>query len=208
MLLLITVISFANYWFFTLLSLNFILATILLIESVLLTLSFYRKNARTRLVTIILMLLLCTYALKDFDKSIFVTTNLDIDKNTRRQSYYAHELGKIYRNRLGLYYFDNLANYSYRINNKFFQNLELEQYFNRYLFIATPFLILGFGYFLINLNPVVVIYLLSSLTVTSFLNINSKVGPFLLFPFINMSISLGSIYVIKRIHSHFLKRQK
>lgn len=204
LLIIILVVSTINFWFFNLLKYNPILTIILLIESILLFFAYLKFKSKKvfAVVILILLLYLSLYSTKDLNKNIFFISNLDEDKIATYQRFYG-DLGKIYKNRFGVLYFNELEVKIIKFNNKLFENFEAEQYISRYPAMFSILFLIGLGRLLVSPNSIILIYLITSLFVTSFLHIQPGSGRYLLFPFINFSIAVGVLQIIKMASNRF-----
>lgn len=203
--LFILAISFTNLWIYRILQNNLLIGTLVLGESILLFLSIFPKTSKyIYILMFVIMFILSIYLLKNhFDKSIFKMSDAEISVINRRQEFFSNGLGKIYRNRAGIFYFNNLRLYFNKINNKLFSNLDLGLYFspgnNRYsIFFVIPF-VSGFIYLLINIKKYLITNFLLALFIGTLINLDYDINPVLLFPFINLCIAIGLNQIIKII---------
>ncbi|MCL4418088.1 MAG: hypothetical protein M1365_15620 [Actinobacteria bacterium] len=132
-----------------------------------------------------------------------------------RQQYYAQELNKVYKNRIGIFYFDNLRLIFGKISNNFFSALDLNFYFSqsplidngKYPLLFTPLFIIGFLSLLVTLHKVHIIYFFTALSINAFINLDSKLGPLVIFPLMGFCISIGLIRSLKIIKRSILNHK-
>lgn len=206
MMFLIILVSVANFWIYKIFQDNLILALLIFIESLLLFRAVFLKDHSLSKIVFVLLSIIAVYLLtNNFDKNIFKNSDLENIKIFERREYYSKELGKIYRNRFGLYYFNNLRLYFNKLNENLFSNLDFNSYFStsneKYPIILGPFFIIGFFYLLVNLQKNLAVYTLATLALSAVTKAGS--GPILLFPIINVCIALGAIKLL-----YFFKKRK
>lgn len=194
----ILAISLANFWIYQLIQINLFLSLILIIESILLFLSIFLRLKILTALTFILLLILCTHLIiSHFDKNIFSISDIDLQKIGKRHEYYAKELGKIYKNRIGIFYFNNLGLSISKIINNLFSNLDFYFYFpSKYPILWSPLFIVGLLYLLVNVDKIPTIFFLIALLISSLVSFEDKYGAILLFPFINLCISIGLVKLL------------
>ncbi len=186
---------------------NTIVALLLILEGILLYLTtVYQKGKILKFTIFVFFILLSgNLLINQFDKGIFTISNLESERIRARQEYYAPELGKIYRNKVGLFYFNNLRLYFSKISYNLFSHIDIQQLFslnkifeyNKMPLFFAPVFIIGFLYFLINLPKTVVTYLFLAMIVSSLTSFNSRIGTPLLMPFINLCIAFGLMKLIQ-----------
>lgn len=205
-ILLILIISLSNFWIYRIYEHNFFLGELLIIEAALL--SMVALNQKGKIVTILIFVILFIlgfFLLKNnFDKNIFSVSTIESIQIEERKMFYGTELGKFYGNRIGIVYFHNLRGIFGKINDNLFTSLDLSLYFETYpekypLFFA-PLFIIGFLSFLLNIRTVIVIYILIAIGISSFVTIDSKLGPITMFPFISLCIAIGLRKLIEKLH--------
>lgn len=203
LIFLILFVSLSNFWIFRIFEYNFLIGEFILIETFLLLLITFYKTGRALIILIFLLLVIQGSALfiNHFDRNIFSTSTIELMRINKRQQFYAQELGKIYQNRIGIYYFDNLRIYFSKISSNFFSNLDLSFYFSpssiidngRYALFFAPLLLVGLIYLLTIINKVHILYFLIALIISAFINLDSKLGPILILPIINLCIVIGLV---------------
>lgn len=192
---LILAISLANFWIYRIIQINLFVGIFLIAESILLFLStlFPRLKILTAL-TFILLSFLCAYLITFyFDKNIFLISDIETQKIGKRHEYYATDLGKIYKNRIGIFYFNNLRLYIGHLGNNLFSSLDFP---SKYPIIFSFLFIAGLYNLFININRKSTIYFLAALLFSSFISFESKFGAILLFPFVNLCIATGLLKLL------------
>lgn len=213
--LFVLIICLSNFWIYQIYKYNFLIGELLVIETILLFLSLYIKKRIILVLVGTILLTLGVYLLTNhFDKNAFSISTVESIRIAERKQFYANELGKIYRNKIGILYFDTLRLYSNKLSSNFFSALDLDLYFSphsvieneKYPLFLAPFFILGFLVLLITTNKhISITYSLLALFMNSFINLDSKLGPLLMFPFISLCIALGLIKSIEVVRSKYKK---
>lgn len=201
-----------NFWIYQIYEYNFFLGEILIIETALLFLSTLLSQDKTIpiFVFIILFSLGSVLLVNNFDKNVFSISTIESIRIRERQQFYASELGKVYKNRIGIFYFDKLRFIFGKIGNNFFSALDLSLYFSprpfldqeKYPLIFAPLFIIGFLSLVREVKIVPTAYSFIALSINSLINLDSKLGPLLMFPVITLCIAIGLIellIIIKRI---------
>lgn len=213
--LFVLMICLFNLWIYQIYRFNFFFGELLVIETFLLFLSLYIKN---RIIPILIWIIFLVFSffllINHFDKNAFSISTVESIRIEERKQFYANDMGKIYRNRIGILYFDTLRLYSNKISNNFFSALDLGLYFSpnslieneKYPLFLAPFFVIGFLVLLVTVNKTIpIVYFLLALFQNSFINLDSKLGPLLMFPFISLCIALGSIRFIKIVKLKYKK---
>ena len=199
--LLIALVNLSNFWVYWIFESNFLLGLLLLTES----LGLYLINLQSAdkkviiLTSAILIILTCYLLLNHFDKNIFSTSITDTIQKEERHNYYAQEMGRVYKNRVGIFYFNSIEPILNKIGGKFFLYLDFSYYFAPREFASLekyfPPLAILFVFGLFNIlkagNKMLIVYLTIVLIVTSLTKLDNKLGPILLFPFINLCLTVG-----------------
>lgn len=175
---------------------------------------FCFKNKKLLIPIIVLTGVLVAISLKGaFDESIFRNSALDIQQLNRRHEYLAQGLGKIYTNRFSLSFFKDFSIPLIKIQKNFFSNLDINLYFfashpreragveefNKYWPIFLPFFIAGILYVIYKRIKIILIYILIVSSVSAFISSYYNLGPILFFPVVNVIITLGILYSLKKI---------
>lgn len=161
----------------------------------------------------ILSILSLFLLINNFDKNIFSVSTIESIQIASRRQYWISELGKLYGNRIGIFYFDNLRPAFAKVSNNFFFSLDLNLYFShqlltgygKYPLLFAPFFIIGFLSFLVNIKTIPAIYVLFVLSVSTLTNPNSKLGPLLMLPFIGLCIAIGAIKLFETAKRQIFK---
>lgn len=203
------VASLLNFWIYWIFEYNFFLGEILVIETMLLFMSILFQTDKIIILLIFMILSFLSFSLikSHFDNSIFSVSAIELTRVNQRQQFYANELGKIYQNRIGIFYFDNLRLIFSKFSNNFFSTLDLGRYFSpapaieyeKYPLIYASFFVIGLLYLFANIKIVPLIYLLITLIVSSFTTLDTKLAPLLMFPFICCCIALGFIKLLRGV---------
>lgn len=210
------IISFSNFWVYWIYEKNFFLGEIIIIETVLLFLLVINKITKVIMALILIILLMTSiYLLTNyFDKEISSPSTIESVKIIQRRQFYAPELGKIYTNRFGIYYFDNLRLIFNKLSSNFFSSMDLSIYFSprtfidreKYSLFLSSFFIIGFLSVLDKLKEILIIYLLPALLVSSLLKLDSTLHPLLMFPFVSLCITIGLIKFMKVLKDSVIKK--
>lgn len=222
LLIIILTVSLCNFWIYRLFEINFFLAELVIIETFLLFLSiFLKKNesphnkAEDKLLSCLIYgifsILTVALIINNFNKELVsVSTNESIQIDYRRD-YFANELGKIYKNKLGIFYFDRVRPFFSKLQSQLFSPLDWRLYFaplhpmdrERYSLLFSPFFIVGLLYLLKSIKRDILVYFLLSIVINTFINMD-KYEFALFFPLISLCIGLGVIILIEKVKGHAL----
>lgn len=212
---LILVVSLSNFWIYWIFKYNFLIGELLIIETTLLVFSvFPGKSKSVSVLSIAIIFFLGMYLLMNhFDKNLFSVSTIESIRINQRQSFYAYELGRIYQNRIGLIYFDNLRIIFGKMSENLFSALDLSLYFFTGLIsehgkisaVFSPLFLSGILFIIKNIKKIPIIYLLIALLVNVFIRLDSKLGPLIMFPFIIFCIIIGLVKIIEKIRGLFPK---
>lgn len=210
------VVSFSNFWIYWIYEKNFFLGESIIIETVLLFLLVINNFTKVISALILIILLMTSiYLLTNyFDKEISSPSTIESIKIRQRRQFYAPELGKIYTNRFGIYYFDNLRLIFNKLSSNFFSNMDLSVYFSprtlidreKYALFLSPLFIFGFLSVLGKLKAILFIYLLPAMFVSSLLELDSTLHPLLMLPFMSLCITIGLIKLMKVLKDLVIKK--
>ncbi len=180
---------------------NLLLRVFVLTQSILLFITYINNNRRFSVLVFVLLIVGVLASLKyGFNKTLFVPTLLEQDTIIRRGELFAGEFGKIYKNRLGLMYFNQLRPTLMRYVNGSFSFMDFNLLFNTQK-IVSILLLLPFGLGLIqiikNFNRTLIVYFMAVLIINGFLIPRSIYGVYLLLPLINLCITIGLIKLYK-----------
>ena len=215
LVLIIFIVSMTNFWIYSIYQTNFFLGEILIIETALLYLSIlpHKNIALPILIYIILGVISLILLTNNFDKSLFLTSINDSIRIDHRRNYFYNDLGKIYANIGGIIYFNKLRLYFNNIQSNLFYPLDWSVYFSptrlidegKYALLFGPFFIVGLIYLIGKNKKTIIIYFIISLLVNTFIKLDHKLEPLLLFPIVNICIGLGLIKFIEKLKTIFLK---
>jgi len=171
-LVLFAIVFVLNPWVIKLLSQDVFIFTLFLFYTALMILSFIKKKFTK--VIIVFWVLLSFFQFESVKISkVYNSTPAEIDLQTTRMNY--------------------------KIEQNFFDTVDLNLYFPNYLnLISLPFLLIG----LCNLFQSKKTYkylLLFSILILTLIGVNGKFGPFLIFPFLGLAIYLGVETAVKKI---------
>lgn len=185
---------------------NFFLNGVIIAQTLLLFLSTRSKSGKIiPILTLVILFILSLFILiNHFDRNIFNISTIESIRIGERKEYFGQELGKLYKNRVGIFYFDNLRLYSSKISSNFFSILDLSSYFSpdflfgkgKYPLIFAPLFILGAVTFLANIRLIHLIYLLTAAVVSGFTSSSAQFGLLLILPFVNLLILIGLLKLL------------
>lgn len=206
-IVLILLVCLLNFWIWRVLSESILLGAALVLLSVFLAF-------KLKLFSIITFIALSIFLLKStLDTNLLYISPLENDRLSNRHEYYAEGLGKIYRNRIGVYLHYKLTPYLFKFQRNLFYNLDPNLYFfsthprerlgidefSKFSPLALPVFLIGLSMFLRGENRFLTFYLLSAVFVSGFIFPGYKLGPILIFPFMIAVTYLGFLRVIKKI---------
>lgn len=76
-----------------------------------------------KIISIILFILIAFSLKSIFDRDIYIPSSLEADKTFTRQEYLGEGLGKIYKNRFGVIYFNKIYPILMKFESNFFSDL-------------------------------------------------------------------------------------
>lgn len=219
-LLLFFLVLVLNYWTWDLLKQDLFLAVILfIITGSLFLLTFFKVNFWQRITLVVLLLSFCLGSLSllksNFDESLKGKNPTEINIALSRHGYFAEGLGGLFTNKFSLQYYSKLyypiTNYSRNISYSIDPNLYFLMShpreksgideFDKYAPFLLPFFIIGLLSYCLSLDKykILNIYLVTAILLTGFITPHYKLGPVLLFPFINLIIILGTLKILNFI---------
>jgi hypothetical protein len=215
------VITVANFWFWQIFSNNFILGVILLVIElglfILITKKDLKRSYTLALYIFILFLLVFdTILLKsDFDNTLLTTSSTEISILNERHGYLAEGLGNIFTNKYVQHYYKDYSLATGKYLRNIFYTLDPNLYFFRshprekagideyekYSPFVLPFFVIGILFTIIYYRKYksLIIYSIFATFLTGFISPSYKLGPILMFPFINIILYLGFITSIQKI---------
>jgi len=163
--------------------------------------------------SLVLLAVLGSFLLKTtFDTNLLYVSPLEKDRIEHRHEYYAQGLGRIYKNRIGIYlnysvspyisrYLKNLS-YNLDTNLYFFANHPRERAgvneFEKFSFVLLPFFIVGLIAIFSGSFGFLVFYFALSLLISALAFPGYDLGPILTFPFIVAVLYLGVTRIAKK----------
>ncbi len=215
-LLIISAVTFINPWIWKIISGNLLLALLLIFLSLslYLAISLKESNRRYFLLTAVLVIPVSALVfLSAYDRNLFIPSSEEILRQDSKHMYFSHNLGKMYLNKAGLYFHQNLDLPFYKLQSNFFSNLDPNLYFfaghpreragfgdfEKYLFLSLPFFIAGIVIALQKKLKVIAGYFIAAAAIGALIRPDYIFGPVLFFPLINTFISLGVLNALSLI---------
>lgn len=196
-LALVVAISLINFNLNKIFQINLLTAFFIFLLSILLFLSTSIKLPRLiYAVSLILFIFIGILILKDnIDPRLTSTTAVETYQAKDRHEYYSEGLGKLYRNRIGLFYFNQLRPVFTNLSQNVSNTLDFSRTFT-YPLLFVPLFIIGFVCLLVKLYRFPFIYLGLALIICMFIISGSKLNILLIFPFVNLSVIYGVLTII------------
>lgn len=203
-----------NPWWWVIIQKDLQISILVFALSIILPYFFHSGSKSILLLFLVLASLLIIICLKQrFDESIFRISPTEEQQLNKRHEFYAHNLGKIYTNRISLSYFKNYSFPLLKLERNFFGNLDTNLYFfashpreragidefEKYIPIFVPFFLIGFIYSIYRPKLKIVAYFITALFISSFISPAFNLGPILFFPLINFVITMGFLLSMERI---------
>lgn len=210
--LLIFVLIFSNFWIFWIFEFNFIIGEIITVLTLLLFVNTFSKSTIINLVIFLLLAFAGLFLLMNYlNHNLLTTSEIGKIRIEQRRNYYSQELGKLYGNKVGIFYFDKLKPDISKIQTEFFSSLDWNIYFSpkqllsyeKFPLIFSPFFIAGLLYFIYKSNKVITTYFIISLLITTFITLDSMIRYSLLFPFIMVCVGRGIILLNQKVKTFF-----
>lgn len=163
--------------------------------------------------SLILLAVLGTFLLTNtFDTNLLYVSPLENDRLENRHEYYAQGLGKIYRNRIGIYLHYNISPYVGRFLKNLAYNLDPNLYFfanhprergvaiefEKFSYFLLPIFVIGVISVLSGSSEFLILYFTLSLLISAFAFPGYDLGPILLFPFIVAVLYLGVVRIFRK----------
>ncbi len=201
-------------WFWFIVKVNPLILLVLVIFNFLLLFSLIKLSGRiiNAIVAALFAILILFNLQQGFDKSISAQS---IDQNisqNKRHGYYSASLGKLYTNKISIYYYTKISRPFTKLQKNLFSTLDLNLYFfgssprertdvsefEKYSFLMMPFFLVGIYAVVKKRMLSVKLYFIAAILASSVINANYLLGPVLFFPLINTVITLGFLAVIRR----------
>ncbi|MEK7616929.1 MAG: hypothetical protein AAB414_02655 [Patescibacteria group bacterium] len=214
---LVTLISLAvaitNFWIWKIIKIDLFLGlTLVLLSLTMASLTATRLNKKIFLITLLLLFSTSVKILvAGFDNNLRELRPDQQKQLNERHGYFAISLGKLFKNKFVLRFYKDIYPYfnvyasnifnSLSPNLYFFSNHPRErekvEEFSMYPAIFLIFFLIGLLYFIKSSSYLIVLYLLFALLVTGFIKQTFTLGPVLLFPLINLLITLGILKIFR-----------
>lgn len=200
------IIILLNPWWWIIVRKDLTISVLAFVLSITFCYMFYNRSKIIFLSFLVLISLLIIICLKQgFDESILKISALEEQRLNKRHEFYAHNLGKIYTNRISLSYYKFYSFSLLKLERNFFGNLDPNLYFfashprerpgidefEKYTPIFVPFFLIGFIYSIYRPKLKIVAYFITALFISSFISPNYNLGPVLFFPLINFVMTIG-----------------
>ncbi|HCE31192.1 MAG: B-glycosyltransferase, glycosyltransferase family 2 protein [Candidatus Daviesbacteria bacterium GW2011_GWB1_39_5] len=203
------VIIFINLFLYGIFQKDLLFGLFLFAESVLIYFSFVSRAFFIRLLAcMVLVFLILISFYKDFDRTFFYPTQLEISTQAFRHEYFALELGKLYKNRIGITYMQSALPLASKFNRNMFSHLAFDSLLNAQSIlslISIPLFLLGI-YKLPRLlsrgflySEFTIFYLSVVFAAGGFLTFEGQYGLLLYAPIVNFLIYLGLLQAIHKI---------
>lgn len=193
-------IIFINLLLYGIFQDNLIFGLLLFVESLLLYLNFVSSIFFTRLLAIVVLIFLISSSLyKDFDRTFFYPTQLEISNQVSRHEYFASELGRLYKNRVGITYAYSILPVASKFNKNMFSHLAFDSLLNVHSIISlvwVPLFLLGIYKAAHRINKFTIFYLSVVFVIGGLLSFEGRYGFFLYVPAVNLLIYLGLLQLI------------
>lgn len=222
-MIILLILTAANYWVWQILANNFILgATLLLIELglfVLITQKNLKKAYRNTILLsgLILLTLGIIFVRANFDRTLLTISPTEISVLSQRHAYLAEGLGRIFTNRYVLHYYKDYSMAVGKYERNIFYSLDPNLYFfrshprekagideyDKYSPLFLPLFVLGIFYLILysKVYRFLLLYFIIALLATGLTSPYYKLGPVLMFPFVNMILYLGLTGLIPIVKS-------
>ena len=196
-------------WTWVIADTSLIIFIVLIITSVLIYRSLYLNELSNLYNKTVICLFLIAYfhlITNSFDKSLIEIYKKGTPLISKRQEYFSRELGKIYRNRYGIFYFNKIEPVLFKYLNNISYAIDLQTYFlpinenakSKYPIYFIPFLLVGLFYIIEKPKKLFFITTILSILLLGFINTRNSIGPMLLYPIIGSIISLGAMKLINK----------
>lgn len=208
------IIMLSNPWWWVIIKRDLGVSILVFALSIIFLYFFHSRSKIIILLLLVLTSLLIIISLRQgFDESILRVSAREEQQLNKRHEFYAHNLGKIYTNRISLFYFKNYSFSLLKLERNFFGNLDLNLYFfgshprertgidefEKYMPIFAPFFLIGFIYSIFRPKLRIVAYFIIILFISSFISPYYNLGPILFFPLINFVITIGFLLSLESV---------
>ena len=194
-LALVAVIGLFEMALYGVIQINVFLAVLLLSQNILLVAIYLKNTTLGKSLLVLLLGVTVVYLLAiGFNRELFVLSELQTYALFERDAYIGSSLGKLYGNRFGLYYFNQLRPVVFQFTKAIFAPLDFPVLFNvnNFLSITTiPFVIFGFLMYLRKIKTILVVYGVVVFLTAGYLVHEPKYYLFIYLPLISTFIYLG-----------------
>lgn len=160
-----------------------------------------------RIVIVLSVISLLYILFASFDKNLLVEYQSSLE-SLRRENYFFRELGKVYGNKFGLYYFNNLRRRIYEYQSNIFYALDFDTYFvsgltgniskSRFPLVFLPLFLLGFYHMIREFSERFLFLIFCLFLISGFLDMNNSLGLVIFYPLITSNISLGLFKIFNK----------
>lgn len=203
-----------SFWFWKVITTSLLLTLILVaLSNVIYIMNI--KNGGKKLITFAVVLPLFAFFIslsQNIDSNILLETGVEKDIQIKRYRYLAADLGKVYRNRLGVFWHKEIELPVRKYQSNLFQIMDLNSYFfashprerggveefEKFSPFLLPFFVAGIAIFIFK-NKFNFLFAIGMAVASAFVRPNYPLGPVLIFPVLLVSISLGIRYFFKKI---------
>lgn len=205
-LALILIISLGNFWIWRIFNTSLFLAVAIVLLTIFLLFRF-------KTLALVVFAILSLFLLRStVDTNLKYISPLEKNRLTMQQEYFGPSLGRLFKNRFGLYLHYDFLPYVAKYERNFAYNLDPNLYFfkshprerggivefEKFSPFFLPFFIVGVIILISGGFTYLVLYLIVSQIVNAFLFPGYDLGPVLIFPFIVSTIYLGVLKVLGR----------
>lgn len=205
-------IIFLNPWWWIIAQRNLKVSILALALSIILV---YFLSSKSKIIFLSFLaltsLLIIISLIQGFDKSIFRISATEEQQLNKRHEFYAHNLGKIYTNRISLSYYKFYSFSLLKLERNFFGNLDPNLYFfashprersgidefKKYLFVFLPFFLIGLIFLIYTLRLKIIGYLIAISFISALISPAYILGPILFFPIINFMTAAGLLLSLR-----------
>lgn len=214
-LIVLILVIILSPWWWIILQRNVLVSLLTLILSGVVYIYFWQTQSKKLLLSLFILTVAIFFInIKDaFDESIFSYSAVDIQQINKRHEFYANGLGKVYTNRIALVYFKDFSLPLYKLQQNFFNNIDINLYFfashprervgiegfDKYIPIFLPIFLIGIFYFIYQPSFKLLIYGTTLVIASSIIKPAYNLGPILLFPIINFMITIGIMLSLNRL---------
>ncbi len=194
-LAMVAVVGIFDLFLYRVLEVSLTLGILLIIQTLLLAVVLIKGTSFNKSMLYLVMAVSVVYLfLIGFNRQLFSLSRLEQNTLFDRQQYIGGELGRIYGNRFGLYYFNQAKPAIHKYTQNLFAPLDFLTVFNLGSLLSlmtTPFVLLGSLVFLKNMKTSLVIYPAVVFFIAGYLQHDPKYYLFIYLPLISIFTYLG-----------------